>query len=285
MDTPRNAEPPPELTPPPRPELQIRVGFDLVLRCPQVTPMIVTLAVHASRAADLLEADTLRSIPTLPFLTYVDTYGNHCNRLVAPAGPLRLRASGLVADRGLPDPVLPGLEQRPVEDLPEDTLLFLLASRYCESDLFTDFAWSRFEAVPGGWERVQAICDFVHQHVRFDYNRSSPTKSALQTFQDREGVCRDFAHLAIALCRCMNIPARYCTGYLSDIEVPPPHSAMDFSAWIEAYIGDGWHVFDPRNQTPRIGRILIARGRDAADVALTTSFGLSVLESFEVWAA
>lgn len=285
MDTPRNAEPPPELTPPPRPELQIRVGFDLVLRCPQVTPMIVTLAVHASRAADLLEADTLRSIPTLPFLTYVDTYGNHCNRLVAPAGPLRLRASGLVADRGLPDPVLPGLEQRPVEDLPEDTLLFLLASRYCESDLFTDFAWSRFEAVPGGWERVQAICDFVHQHVRFDYNRSSPTKSALQTFQDREGVCRDFAHLAIALCRCMNIPARYCTGYLSDIEVPPPHSAMDFSAWIEAYIGDGWHVFDARNQTPRIGRILIARGRDAADVALTTSFGLSVLESFEVWAA
>ena len=146
-------------------------------------------------------------------------------------------------------------------------------------------AWSRFEGGPGGWGRVQAICDFVHQQVRFDYGRSSATKTALQTFASREGVCRDFAHLAIALCRCMNIPARYCTGYLSDIEVPPPHTAMDFHAWFEAYLGDGWHVFDPRNNTPRIGRILIARGRDAADVALTTTFGPSELESFEVWTA
>ncbi len=247
--------------------------------------MIVTLGVHASRAADLLEADPLQVIPALPLRAYVDSYGNHCTRLVAPAGLLRLRGSGLVADSGLPDPVQPWLEQRPVEDLPEEVLLFLLASRFCESDLLSDIAWARFEAAPSGWGRVQAICDFVHQHVRFDYNRTSPLKSALQTFHEQEGVCRDFTHLAIALCRCMNIPARYCTGYLTDIGVPTPHSAMDFSAWFEAYLGDGWHVFDPRNNTPRIGRILIARGRDAADVALTTSFGPSVLESFEVWAA
>ncbi len=279
MENPQNARPRQETS------LQIRVGFDLALRCPRSTPMIVTLDVHQSRAGDLQEVDPLQLTPAVPIREYVDSYGNHCKRLVAPAGLLRLRGSWLVADHGLPDPVLPLLQQKPVEELPEEALLFLLASRFCESDLLSDIAWSRFEGVPGGWERVQAICDFVHQHVRFDYNRSSPTKTALQTFESREGVCRDFAHLAIALCRCMNIPARYCTGYLSDIGVPPPHSTMDFAAWFEAYLGDGWHVFDPRNNTPRIGRILIARGRDAADVALTTTFGPSELESFQVWTA
>ena len=276
---------PAQNAPQPTVPLEIRVGFDLALQFARPTPMIVTLGVHHSRAGDLLEADPLQVTPVVPLQTYLDSYGNQCKRLVAPAGLLRLQANGLVADHGLPDPVLPWLEQRPVEDLPDEVLLFLLASRFCESDLLTDFAWSRFEGSPGGWGRVQAICDFVHQHVRFDYNRTSPLKSALQTFHEQEGVCRDFTHLAIALCRCMNIPARYCTGYLTDIGVPPPHSAMDFSAWFEAYLGDGWHVFDPRNNTPRIGRILIARGRDAADVALTTSFGPSELQSFEVWAA
>ncbi|MCP9818388.1 transglutaminase family protein [Synechococcus sp. Cruz-9H2] len=265
--------------------LKIRVGFKLELSCPKPTPMIVTLGVHSSRADDLLEADKMKLDPPVPLRSYTDSYGNHCHRLVASAGRLRITASGLVADRALPDPVLPWLEQQPVDDLPDDVLLFLLGSRYCETDLLTQFAWSRFELACTGWELVQAICDFVHEHVRFDYGRTNPTKSALQTFENQEGVCRDFAHLAIALCRCMNIPARYCTGYLSDIEVPPPHSAMDFHAWFEAYLGDGWHVFDPRNNTPRIGRILIARGRDASDVALTTTFGPSVLESFEVWTA
>jgi len=265
--------------------MEIRVGFELELRCPQPTPLIVTLGVHASRAADLLEPDTLQVEPAVPLRSYIDSYGNHCQRLVAPTGVLRLQATGVVADPGRPDPVLPALQQLPVEALPEEALLFLLSSRYCESDLLNDLAWSLFEGSPMGWGRVQAICDFVYNHVRFDYGRSSPTKSALTTYDSREGVCRDFAHLAIAFCRCMNIPARYCTGYLSDIGVPPPHSAMDFSAWFEAYLGDGWHVFDPRNNTPRIGRILIARGRDAADVALTTSFGLSQLESFRVWTA
>ncbi len=265
--------------------LQIRVGFDLVLSCPAPTPMIITLGVHASRADDLLEPDTLTLDPPVPLRSYVDSFGNHCQRLVAPAGRLRVSGGTLVADRGLPDPVRPSLQQQPVEELPDEALLFLLGSRYCETDLLSSFAWSRFEQAPTGWGRVQAICDFVHEHVRFDYGRTNPTKSALQTFENREGVCRDFAHLAITLCRCMNIPARYCTGYLSDIKVPPPHTAMDFHAWFEAWLGDGWQVFDPRNNTPRIGRILIARGRDAADVALTTSFGPSVLESFEVWTA
>jgi len=267
---------------PPRAPLTIRVGFDVAMRFEAPTPMIVTLGVHSSRAGDLLEADRLEVDPAVPMVGYVDSFGNHCQRLVAPAGVLRLHGSGLVADSGLPDPVLPSLPQLPVENLPEEALLFLLPSRFCESDLLSPMAWERFEAGPTGWGRVQAICDFVHRHVRFDYSRTNPTKSALQTFESREGVCRDFTHLAIALCRCLNIPARYCTGYLSDIEVPPPLTAMDFHAWFEAYLGDGWQVFDPRNNTPRIGRILIARGRDAADVALTTTFGPSVLESFEV---
>ncbi len=269
---------------PPSP-IQISVGFKLEVSCPQPTPMIVTLGVHASRADDLIEPDTLQLDPPVPLRSYVDSYGNQCQRLVAPAGRLQITSRGLVADRALPDPVLPWLEQRPVEDLPDDALIFLLGSRYCETDLLTEFAWSQFQQPCTGWERVQAICDYVNEHVHFDYGRTNPTKSAVQTFENREGVCRDFAHLAITLCRCVNIPARYCTGYLSDIEVPPPHSAMDFHAWFEAYLGDGWHVFDPRNNTPRIGRILIARGRDAADVALTTTFGPSVLESFEVWTA
>ncbi len=273
------------LAPIPSGAVTIRVGFDLALRCPQPTPLIVTLGVHASRAADLLEPDTLQTTPEVPLRSYVDSFGNHCQRLVAPAGVLLLQASGLVADSGRPDPVLPGLQQRPVDELPDEALLFLLSSRYCESDLLTDLAWSLFAEAPTGWGRVQAICDLVHRHVRFDYSRTSSTKSALTTYQSQEGVCRDFTHLAIAFCRCMNIPARYCTGYLSDIGVPPPHSAMDFAAWFEAYLDDGWHVFDPRNNTPRIGRILIARGRDAADVALTTSFGPSTLDSFRVWTA
>jgi len=280
MDQPKTATPQP--TPQPTAPLQIRVGFDVALRFPEATPMIVTLDVHSSRAGDLLEIEPLQLTPALPLRTDVDSYGNRCSRLVAQAGRLQLRGGALVADDGLPDPVLPSLVQQPVQDLPEEALLFLLASRFCESDLLSDVAWSRFEAAPKGWGRVQAICDFVHQYVRFDYGRTNPTKSALQTFESREGVCRDFAHLAIALCRCMNIPARYCMGYLSDIGVPPPHTAMDFAGWFEAYLGDGWHVFDPRNNTPRIGRILIARGRDAADVALTTTFGPSLLESFEV---
>jgi len=263
--------------------MQIQVGYELVYECPQPTPMIATLSIHYSRVSDLIKADHLVLTPSIPVTAYRDSYGNWCSRLAAPAGQIRLSSDAVVSDTGTPDLVAPWLEQRPVEALPEEALLFLLGSRYCETDLLSETAWRLFDATPTGWKRVQAICDFVHQHIQFGYGLSSPTKTAFQAFQEREGVCRDFAHLAVTLCRCMNIPARYCTGYLSDIGVPPPYSPGDFAAWFEAYLGDGWYTFDPRNNTPRIGRILIARGRDAADVALTTSFGPSTLESFKVW--
>jgi len=263
--------------------MQIHVGYELVYRCPRPTPMVVTLSIHYSRISDLIKADHLLLTPSIPVTAYRDSFGNWCSRIVAPAGQLRLSSDAVVSDSGTPDRVASGLEQRPVEALPEETLLFLLGSRYCETDLLAETAWDLFDAAPTGWQRVQAICDFVHHHIQFGYGLSSPTKTAFQVFQDRKGVCRDFAHLAITLCRCMNIPARYCTGYLSDIGMPPPYAPMDFAAWFEAYLGDGWYTFDPRNNMPRIGRILIARGRDAADVALTTSFGPSKLESFKVW--
>ena len=173
--------------------------------------------------------------------------------------------------------------QHNVEQLPEETLVFLLGSRYCETDRLSDIAWKLFSGTPLGWPRVQAICDFVHNHIAFGYEHASSTKTAFEVFNERRGVCRDFAHLAIALCRCMNIPARYCTGYLGDIGLPPPYAPMDFAGWFEAYLGGSWHTFDARNNTPRIGRILLARGRDAADVAISTAFGENTLTSFKVW--
>jgi len=263
--------------------MNIQVGYELVYQCPQPTPMIVTLSIHYSRASDIITPDHLVLTPSGKVSTYRDSYGNWCSRIVAPQGRLSLSSQALVRDSGEPDLVAPWLQQRPVEALPQESLMFLLGSRYCETDVLSETAWNLFGNSPTGWQRVQAICDFVHQHIQFDYGRTSPTKTALQAFQQRQGVCRDFAHLAVAFCRCMNIPARYCTGYLGDIGTPPSSAPMDFAAWFEAYLGDDWYTFDPRNNTPRIGRILIARGRDAADVALTTSFGPSTLESFNVW--
>lgn len=263
--------------------MQIQVGYELIYECPQPTPMIVMLDLHHSRCSDVVKADPLQLTPAVPVTAYWDSYGNRCSRILAPGGELRLSGNAVVHDTGKSDPVLPWLQQRPVETLPDETLLFLLGSRYCETDLLLETAWRLFQATPPGWQRVQAICDFVHQHLQFGYGLSSPTKSALQAFQDQQGVCRDFAHLAITFCRCMNIPARYCTGYLSLIGTAPPYPPMDFSAWFEAYLEDGWYIFDPRNNSPRIGRILIARGRDAADVPLTMSFGPSTLVSFKVW--
>lgn len=263
--------------------LKLRVGYELVYRCPAPTPMIVTLNINYSRASDIIEPDHLVVTPSVPVKAYRDSYGNWCSRIVAPAGLIRLSANGVLLDSGRPDPVLPWLQERALDALPEETLLFLLGSRYCETDLLAETAWTLFSGAPSGWQRVQAICDYVHQHIRFGYDHASPTKSAVQVFHERQGVCRDFAHLAVTFCRCMNIPARYCTGYVSDVGEPAPDSKMDFSAWFEAYLGDDWYAFDPRNNKPRIGRILIARGRDAADVALTTSFGPTTLESFKVW--
>jgi transglutaminase-like putative cysteine protease len=214
---------------------------------------------------------------------HTDSFGNWCTRIVAPAGEVRIFADALVSDTGLPDIVAPEAPQAPVESLPPDTLLFLLGSRYCETDLLTPIAWQLFGGTPPGWPRVQAICDYVHGRIQFGYGFARPTKTAWQVHEERAGVCRDFAHLAIAFCRSMNIPARYCTGYLGDIGVPPSDAPMDFSGWFEAFLGGDWYTFDARHNTPRIGRVLIARGRDASDVAISTAFGASALTGFRVW--
>jgi transglutaminase-like putative cysteine protease len=263
--------------------MQIRVGYELVYELPQPTPMILTLNVHYTRASDLVRPDNMITNPSVAIHSYRDGFGNWCNRLVAPKGMFRVTGDALLNDTGLPDVPATWAEQHPVQQLPEETLVFLLGSRYCETDRMSETAWKLFGASPLGWARVQTICDFVHNHIQFGYEHASPTKTAWEVFNDRKGVCRDYAHLAITLCRCLNIPARYCTGYLGDIGLPPPYATMDFAGWFEAYLGGAWHTFDPRNNQPRIGRVLIARGRDASDVAITTTFGPNTLKSFRVW--
>ena len=261
----------------------IQIGYELVFHCPQETPMILMVNVHYSRAADIVSPDILVTEPPTPTTAYRDRFGNWCTRMVAPAGRISLKSTGVVRDSGKPDPLTPSAVQHPLQDLPEDSLVFLLGSRYCETDLLADAAWSRFGRTTPGWSRVQAICDFVHNHITFNYQHARPTRTAWQAFNEGVGVCRDFAHLAIAFCRCMNIPARYCTGYLGDMGTLPPYGVGDFAAWIEVYLGGAWHTFDARNNVPRIGRVLIAQGRDAADVAIATTFGPNTLESFTVW--
>ncbi len=262
--------------------MKIRVGYDLAFTCAQPLPLIAMLHIHYSRASDIVEPDHLRTDPPVPLTAYRDSFGNWCSRLVLPHGRTQLTADALVRDSGLPDPVFPGARQHPVQELPAETLLFLLGSRYCETDRLSEFAWQTFGHLHG-WARVQGICDFVHRHVSFGYQHARATRTAWETFTERVGVCRDFAHLALTLCRCTNIPARYCTGYLGDIGVPPSPAPMDFSGWFEAYLDNQWHVFDPRHNARRIGRILIAYGRDAADVPITHTFGPNTLAAFRVW--
>lgn len=262
--------------------MKIRIGYELVFECPKPTPMILALNVHYSRASDLLVPDHLIADPAVPIRAYRDGFGNWCTRIVAPKGRLRLSSDAVINDSGQPDRIAPGAGQVPVQELPDDALVFLLGSRYCETDRLSDTAWQLFDTAPTGWARVQAICDYVHEHITFNYQRARSTMTALEVFESRTGVCRDFAHLAVTFCRCMNIPARYCTGYLGDMGTPPPYSDMDFAAWFEAYLDGHWYTFDPRNNMPRIGRILIARGRDAADVPISTAFGPSSLLQFTV---
>jgi len=262
--------------------VKIRIGYDMVYECPQPTPMILILNVHYSRVADVVVPDHILTDPAVPLVAYRDGFGNWCSRIVAPPGSIRIFADGIVRDSGLPDQVAPGAQQVAVQDLPEETLIYLLGSRYCETDRLSDEAWRLFGETETGWARVQAICDFVHRHITFGYQFARRTKTALEAYNERTGVCRDYAHLAVAFCRCMNIPARYCTGYLGDIGVPPEPDPMDFAAWFDAYLGGHWYTFDPRNNVPRIGRVLIARGRDASDVAIATTFGPNVLRSFLV---
>lgn len=263
--------------------MQIRVGYELQYDCPQPTPMILTLHIHHTRVADIVVPDHLITTPAVPVTAYRDGFGNWCSRIVAPKGEFHLTANAIIRDTGQPDAVVPWAHQHPIPELPEETLVYLLGSRYCETDLLVQIAWDHFGHEPTGWGRVQAICNFVHHHVRFGYEHARPTKTAWQTLQEGTGVCRDYAHLAIAFCRCMNIPARYCTGYLGDIGTLPPYGPMDFAGWFEAYLGGQWYTFDPRNNVPRIGRVLIARGRDATDVAISNTFGPNTLKHFKVW--
>ncbi|OTP79585.1 Transglutaminase-like domain [Caballeronia sordidicola] len=244
--------------------------------------MLLMLNTHFSVAPQVLLADVLTVNPPVPISQYRDGFGNLCSRLVAPAGRISLSTSALLEVSGEFEQPGPNGEQHPVEDLPNECLVFLLGSRYCETDLLSDFAWKQFGATPPGRARVQAICDFAHNHIVFNYAHARPTKTAFEAYQERQGVCRDFAHLAVTLCRAMNIPARYCTGYISDVGLPPPYAAMDFAAWFEAFIGGSWQTFDARNNAPRIGRVLMARGRDAADVAISNTFGPTALLKFDV---
>jgi transglutaminase-like putative cysteine protease len=263
--------------------MQLRVGYELIYNFPQPTPIILVVNIHDSRASDIVVPDRLTAEPRLPITGYHDAFGNQCNRVLAPAGRLRLTADGVVRDNGQPDEIVSSAWQDSVQDLPEEILVFLLGSRYCETDLLSQAAWQLFSEIAPGYPRVQAICDYVHNHISFDYQNARATRSATEAFSERTGVCRDYAHLAIAFCRCMNIPARYCTGYLGDVGTEPPFGVGDFAAWFEAWIGGRWHIFDPRNNVPRQGRVLMARGRDASDVAIATTFGPYTLESFKVW--
>ena len=259
----------------------IKVGFDIEFELRGQTPMVLMLFVHESRRDHLRSAEELSVTPQLPVTYYTDLFGNRCARILAPAGTLRLQLETVVEDSGEPDRQSPDAIQHRIEDLPDETLGFLMPSRYCEVDKLTDIAWQLFGNTPPGWPRVQAICSWVHKHITFGYHFAHPSKSAFDVYSTGQGVCRDFSHLALTFCRCMNIPARYATGYMGDFGVPLV-LPMDFSGWFEVYLGDGWHTFDARHNKPRIGRIVMAVGRDAADVALTTNFGSAILKKFFV---
>jgi transglutaminase-like putative cysteine protease len=244
--------------------------------------MMLMLTVHPSRHGDLLTRHEISFSPSVVHRDYRDAFGNICTRLIAPAGLIEIRNRFIVSDSGLPDDAVPGARQFEIGQLPDDALVYLLGSRYCDTEKLGDLAWSQFGGITGGWQRVQAICNYVHNRLEFGYHYARCDRTAAEGHEERRGVCRDFAHLAITLCRCLNIPARYCTGYLGDIGVPRDPAPMDFSAWFEAYLGGRWYTFDARHNHPRIGRIVIARGRDAADVAISTTFGPAQLARFSV---
>jgi transglutaminase-like putative cysteine protease len=262
--------------------MTLRVGYDIQFEIPASVAMVALLNVHPSRVADLRGPDELCIEPAAQINSFIDSFGNRCARFVAQQGPLRLSSSTLIYDSGLPDRVSPDAREIPVQELPFEVLRYLYNSRYCEVDRFSTIALELFGAVPPGWSRVQAICDWIHTRVSFGYQHARPTKTALDVYTERFGVCRDFQHLAVTMCRALNIPARYATGYLGDIGVPNSASPMDFSAWFEVYLEDRWWTFDARHNQPRIGRVLMATGRDASDVAITTSFGMTNLTQFTV---
>jgi transglutaminase-like putative cysteine protease len=262
--------------------VEIRAGYDIAFQCFQETPMVLLLSIEPARVKDLLSEHRIRFSPDVSARDYRDMFGNTCTRIVAPPGLIEIRNEFLIADSGLPDEVAPAAQQFEVAELPDDVLIYLLGSRYCDTEKLSNLAWSLFGGIAPGWQRVQAICDYAHDRIRFGYHHARSDRTAFEGHEERIGVCRDFAHLAVTLCRCMNIPARYCTGYLGDIGVPVDPAPMDFSAWFEVYLDGRWFTFDARHNHPRIGRIVMARGRDAADVAISTNFGAVQLARFSV---
>jgi transglutaminase-like putative cysteine protease len=263
--------------------MYIRFGYELIYSTPVPTHMILMLHTQLGRGQNYVVADNMQVGRSITPQYHPDGFGNTCTRVELPSGATRITADGLIEDSGLPEPEVLNAQEHPLRELPFEVMQFLLSSRYCDTEVLMAEAWRLFGHLQPGWTRVQAICDFVHQYVTFGYRHARPTRTASETFFERQGVCRDFAHLAIALCRCVNIPARYCTGYLGDIGVPAVDSPMDFAGCMEVYLGGQWHLFDPRNNARRIGRILIARGRDAGDVAISTAFGPACLQLFKVW--
>jgi transglutaminase-like putative cysteine protease len=262
--------------------MRIEAGYDIAFNCPQDVPMVLMLSVHPSRQNDLLTEQCIEFSPSLISRDYQDVFGNVCTRLVAPSGLLEIHNRFIIADSGMPDRYAPDAEQCDIDLLPDEAIIYLVGSRYCDTQKMSALAWSLFGHVQGGWQRVQAICDYVHERLAFGYHYARCDRTAADAQEEQIGVCRDFAHLAITLCRCMNIPARYCTGYLGDIGVPHDPAPMDFSAWFEVFLSGRWYTFDARHNHPRIGRILMARGRDAADVAISTAFGPAQLTKFSV---
>ena len=262
----------------------IRCGYTISFAATAPTPLMAMLSLHPSRNRDLQTPPRLMTTPDVPIYDYVDAFGNTCTRMIIPEGGITLSCDFIVADSGLPDRQSPDAVQHPVADLPDDILVYLLGSRYCETDRLSDTAWNLFGHIAPGWDRVEAIVAWVHYRIKFGYPNARATRTAWDAHQEQVGVCRDFAHLAVTLCRCMNIPARYCTGYLGDIRIEPIPGPMDFSAWFDVYLGGEWHSFDARHNYPRIGRVLMARGRDATDTALTTAFGPTTLTRFDVHA-
>jgi transglutaminase-like putative cysteine protease len=268
--------------------MHIRYGYDIELICDHPTPLVTLLDVHPSRRNDVTVPDDMvvTSLVTNNVIDsssiYLDQFGNICRRMLAPSGGIRLAGSGIVHDAGFPDAQEPNADVLPPDRLPAETLVYLLGSRYCDTDLHATRTWARFGHITGGWNKVQAVCDYVHTLIRFSYGQAPNLRTATEAIAEGSGVCRDFTHIAITLCRCLNIPARYCTGYLGDIGVPLDGYPMDFSAWFEVYLDDTWWTFDARHNTRRIGRILIARGRDATDVAMLNSFGTHSLSRFDI---
>jgi len=263
--------------------MRIKIGYELIFQLPQPTPMLAMMMVRPERLGDLEQTEALQVTPVVPVWNYTDAQGNRCSRLVAPAGQVRFFYDNICRDTGIQETWGFGAQQHDIQDLPVDVLPFLLASRYCEVDRMLAIAWSLFGTTIKGWTLVQAVCDWVNQHVTFGYQYANPMRTASGVYEERKGVCRDFMHLAVTFLRALNIPARYSTGYLGDIGVPRDPNPMDFSACMEVYLGGKWWVHDPRHNVPRIGRILIGHGRDAVDVAMTTSFGPHTLQSFKVW--